>query len=109
DRVGQNHQRRAFADGPESDVHAVGRLRVLDRRCVHQSLACQRTSYTRTGSSKPLATNSPRSAKRKPFPLHNPRTVSATKISPPSPSSESHLPVSIQRDWVALHHEDSEG
>ena len=42
------------------------------------------TSYTRTGSSKPFATNSPRSANRKPLPEHNPRTVSATSISPPS-------------------------
>src|SRR2546426_7750085 len=42
------------------------------------------TSYTRTGSSNPFATNSPRSANKNPLPEHNPRTVSATSISPPS-------------------------
>src|SRR5437867_13233589 len=77
-----HHKSLAGANRVIRDLQSIASRGKFHGRCIHHSL--QRTSYTRTGSSKPLATNSPRSAKRKPLPEQRPRTVSATRISPPS-------------------------
>src|SRR3970040_210693 len=83
---GQRHRQRyeghAFAQRPEGDAHAIFGLGVLDAR-LHHASSRQRTSNSRTGSSKPRRATSPRSPDMNPLPSASSRTTFAARISPP--------------------------
>ena len=70
-RLGAEQHGRTLAGFCPGDAHAIAGGCVLYRWRVHR-YSRQRTSYSRTASSKPLSANSPRSANRKFLPESSP-------------------------------------